>query len=1220
MRMDSEKSLKARKMTSTRNRMHVKTILTELSSSLQQQTSVIRKDSCIIALVNESTGKEHYHPTTVKKFGILLKQISQKDEKDCFIDKQSLKSLAANLVTRYQSIFKDVSVLHVIIAWPTINTLGMTLIVPSKRHDRSRFTTRLKNLKDSSPRFIKKLKRCLQDPLNAKNWDDLHDITDELDDIAGRILKLRDKLITYLEQSRESVDLDERQKFIKYLTLQLIIGRHLQDLGLLKKREETSLLNDPISGQLKSQSLNYHEAIHELIEQIHDDFDGMFTLNESLLTQMTQLSLPNSFYHRDEMKFTLKATRCNKASLSRSSNHVGCLDLLQDIDWMDFKGDFYLLGTLLEQFLQADERKKTGTYYTPPRIAEYIVITTIDAFLLEKINTRFNTMFTSLPDVLATGTNDMLRFIQEVARNIKILDPTMGTGHFLEAACNHLFNLHCHLMEKLENANEMETSPRKVNECSNLLKGSSGTIRSKLMILKHIIQENLHGIDTNPEAVKLSQIRLLLKITALAIEREKQHDAALLKDFISSLHFNLKVGNALIGVHSLDPFKPDQDHPRPEWRTERETEVMNIIQPLKRLQVDVLSPHFITSEELEILKHENTHDLRQCLLIWTNILKRLQFHLKTRTSHPTEENTHYQQLLESYLNIKSRLNQALTRLLELVTGFNGLQSLKPFHWLIEFPEIFFPSNDDNNHPHAGFDIILGNPPYIRQEKIDSLANINGYRSLLAKLFSPSDKKYDYSLYFILRSLQLLNHDGWNSFIITDKWLRTIYGKPLRNVLKHQHSLKLVVDVSQLNLFPNARVNCLIYVLKKASPTNDHHFLHERHQFRSLLIPCRKHSVKQTLLPETRPWTFLPKDLLQLAEWIFSIGTPLKNLRVKIYYGIKTGYNKAFLISTQLRNTLVKKNPKNANIIAPIIMGRCIDRYQVRWNHQWIILSTNGLDLSKTHPEIFQYLKQFERPLKKRTDQGKYWYNLRPCRYYQEFKKPKIMWKEITTRPSFHHDVTGLLVDATAFIMTGMDATKSLTAVLNSSISWFAIQQVGTTLAPGTSRYKREYTFDLPICLPPKSESLGFEVLVDAIQFLKAFQPSTSPEVQQHAKKLEDLLDVLVFELYFNEKLQSRSNIDHMASLRQQVTDICKKIRLTTDQWFKEYWNYQCNEGMTRHWKQSTLLKPLTEHNLKEIRRLQSLLDDDSEIQRTYEMLLRNEWYLNIRRLLMRNRN
>ncbi len=1108
------------------------------------------------------------------------------------------------------------------------NSLTMALIAKDLSQKKTTFIKRFIILSKLTRKFKKKLKICLQNPKKPSYWEKLLDDTDEWLEIFKKIQRFQQQSLEYLKQQYGPSRERQIKLFIKSLIIQLLITWYLQKLGFLDKNPWYLLTKFRQQRQDSAKKDTYHEFLFQQFKRLNANFDGHLTFEKKLFTLMKCYILPDSFYLTDENNSFSSFVKAKKQSRSRqpqqSESVGGILNILDEIAGVnaDFL-DTYFIGAIFEHVNHQHDRKKTGSYYTPKYVAEFIVDKILNKYVVNSVNNIFNTKFSHLNEIIHQADEKILQFSIKKIEIIKMLDPAVGTGHFLDAACDILLKYHLNIHSRLKECNDTCHPPSKE---SKILKKSNPhsrmdfsinavTVSEKTpdIILRHIYQNNIYGVDINEDAISLTRIRLIIKLLSKISSKNNDFSSSMRNNLIKNVHFNLHVGNALIGLLSLDDIPDTPNHV---------TEDPTILQLLKKLELIITrilsskkGSSASSSNQQEEKKQSNStspNTVKRWMTSGMIALLLLQKHetntitngdtIKDHTKHETVTHEYLKSQLTRYLRTLS------TRLLEKKVNINkNLKDLRPFHWMIEFPESFFLQKETKTKNDHGFDIIIGNPPYIRQEEINTIYDgFSQYKNILTTLYTPSDPKYDYSMYFILRSLQLLKNDGWNSFIITDKWLRTIYGKKIRMYLKSHHSLVEFLDLSELNMFNAARVKCIIYLLKKTRPSSHHVTKYERYEDPLLLNPTNKITVKQDDLPQEKPWVFIPKKWKEMIEWMETYCLPLRKLQVKIFYGIKTGLNQAFLINETTRKKLASLNVKNAELLKPITMGRDIDRYQIKWKHKWIIFSKNGLNLQSLYPDLFNHLKRFEERLKRRVDQGKYWYNLRPCRYYDEFEKPKIIWKEIVTRPSFYYDTCGRLVDATAFIMTGKDVTKTLTAILNSQISWFNIQVQATNLSPTTLRYKREYTFNLPIRLPPREDENAFNVLVDAIQFLQSTSSLKRQASRDYVKFLEELLDTMIFELYFEEKLQNQP-FHHLSTLREIIRNHLQEIHLPFNQWDKLTW-----EHLTEPEKQSSdshlNLKLLENQMWKQIQKMCRLLQQDKNIQAVTKTTRQLEWY------------
>ena len=238
------------------------------------------------------------------------------------------------------------------------------------------------------------------------------------------------------------------------------------------------------------------------------------------------------------------------------------------------------------------------------------------------------------------------------------------------------------------------------------------------------------------------------------------------------------------------------------------------------------------------------------------------------------------------------------------------------------------------------------------------------------------------------------------------------------------------------------------------------------------------------------WVILSPIEQSIKRKIEAVGTPLKNWDIQINYGIKTGFNDAFIINTEKRDEILsncqteEERTRTAELIRPILRGRDIKRYGYNWANLWLINTHNGIrgKLERVHiedyPAIKAHLDQYWDRISKRADKGDTPYNLRNCAYLEDFSKPKIVWGEISDRSKFAYESDGLCVpEATTFLMIGK-ALPYLLCMLNSPLAEWFFSKVGTTTGVGTVRWKKYTILELLIPRPNKNTLNTTERLVD----------------------------------------------------------------------------------------------------------------------------------------------
>lgn len=300
-----------------------------------------------------------------------------------------------------------------------------------------------------------------------------------------------------------------------------------------------------------------------------------------------------------------------------------------------------------------------------------------------------------------------------------------------------------------------------------------------------------------------------------------------------------------------------------------------------------------------------------------------------------------------------------------------------------------------------------------------------------------------------------------SYIVTNKWLRAGYGEPLRGYFAEEDALVEIVDFGHAPIFPDADVfPCIVVLQKRGSATKDDGANGEvrvaaapREELGGMdldrIVEAHAHTVPRERFGR-EAWSLESSAVDDLMAKIRRNGVPLAEFAgVKPYRGVLTGLNEAFLIDTATKDRLVGEDPSSAEVIKPYLRGRDIKRWSPDWQHLWMIVLKSSGDhawpwsdagddaeevFRQTYPSLHAYMKLLEEKLRKRQDQGRNWWELRSCAYYDAFEGPKITYQEIQTYSAFGHDNASYYGNNKVFILPTSDLY--LLAVLNSPLIWW----------------------------------------------------------------------------------------------------------------------------------------------------------------------------------------
>ncbi len=366
-----------------------------------------------------------------------------------------------------------------------------------------------------------------------------------------------------------------------------------------------------------------------------------------------------------------------------------------------------------------------------------------------------------------------------------------------------------------------------------------------------------------------------------------------------------------------------------------------------------------------------------------------------------------------------------------------------FDWRRAFPEVFAV---------GGFDVVIGNPPYVRQEWISP------YKPYLQQHYRAYDGAADLYVYFYELGINLLKPGGRLGFVVTNKWMKAGYGEALRRFFREYAWVESVVDFGHAKqIFEDADVFPSILVARKPTadlpPSSTRVCAIPREQLRitdlSNQIAAQGFEVPRDRLGASA-WTLEPPGVVALLEKIRRVGVPLKEFAgVEPLSGIKTGFNDAYLMDSATKERLVAADPKSGDLFKPYLRGQDINRWRADWSGLWMLaLKSSGNHpwpwanagdeaeavFAATYPAIHAHLNQFRDALVKRQDQGEYWWELRACAYWNQFDRPKVMYQDITWQACFCLDMRGTLSNNTVYFLSTEDGWTL--AALNSPIAWW----------------------------------------------------------------------------------------------------------------------------------------------------------------------------------------
>jgi len=438
---------------------------------------------------------------------------------------------------------------------------------------------------------------------------------------------------------------------------------------------------------------------------------------------------------------------------------------------------------------------------------------------------------------------------------------------------------------------------------------------------------------------------------------------------------------------------------------------------------------------------------------------------------------------------------------------------------VYFSEVF--------HLKGGFDIVVGNPPYIQlQNPIDGrLKYADLYKNEGYELF---DRTGDIYCLFFERGMKMLKDNGHLVYITSNKWMRAGYGEKLRGYLA-RYNPKVLVDLGP-KAFENAAVDTCIIVVQKSK--NEH-----RTEAVTIVDGRKAHiDISEALKSDgvilsnlgSDTWFIGDDTEHRLKEKIERNGRPLKDWSVKTYLGVITGLNDAFIIDNETRNYILNgcKDETERNVterfLKPILKGRDIDKYYCKWADTWAIVIPAGwtdknrkdeeaeIFIEREIPSLMRYLKSFENKAKERYNKGDYWWELRNCTYYSEIEKEKVAWQRITQQPKFCLVDEGVYVlDSMAFFRSQQNM-KYIMAVLNSSTILFYAKRVVHQYGFTGFRLSNQYVEIMPIPIVTSQNEVVVRQIEDLVDTIISIKKRDS---LKDTSRYEREIDQLVYQLY-----------------------------------------------------------------------------------------------------------
>lgn len=803
-----------------------------------------------------------------------------------------------------------------------------------------------------------------------------------------------------------------------------------------------------------------------------------------------------------------------------------------------------MLGKVFENLLDIKDRKSKGAFYTPREIVHYMcqecLINYIYSELNEGIDREELDFFIKSGNQIIqndkvtlqkhkekeikgyeyTGTYKFLlsenirgksEEIDNLLANIKVCDPAVGSGAFPLGMLNEIV---------------------KARQVLNIFLEKKYSIYDLKL---HTISHSIYGVDLDSGAVEIAKLRFWL---SLVVDDDEPHP-------LPNLEYKIMQGNSLIsnyeGIKLFDESLLE-DKSYKEIIKLKTKKTKNQEKASKYLKEHGATQLFF-EEQKKIDKEIKKIDKEIKILEKEELIKSQAslFDKREKAKEKTREleNKISQFISESGKSKKQKLKREIDELkwdlIELTLTEQKQEdklieikilrrrNIKPFFiWKLEFSEVF--------KENGGFDVVIGNPPYVQLQKNGGfLANQlekSGYETFV--------RSGDiYALFYELGN-QLLQQQGYLAFITSNKWMRAGYGEKLRNYFATKTTPKLLIDLGS-GVFETATVDTNILLFQK----------NKIDTFSCVACDIKIDLIQKNINLEnyiqenkieltnfnSESWVILNSLEQKIKNKIENIGIPLKDWDIKINRGVLTGFNEAFIIDGKKKDNLIIQDPKSIEIIKPILRGKDIKKYSSDFSDKWLIATLPAMKLNiEDYIEIKKYLETFGQKLeqtgqkyidqngikqKSRKKTCNKWFETQDqINYFKEFEKDKIVYSEIVREPQFFYDEKKYFPEATSFLMTG-DNLKYIVSILNSKAFtyFFSRFYAGGGLGDRGYRYKKKFLELTPIPKISFEDQKPFIDLVDKILYLTSQKNYDTKNPLLEQRELEEKIDEMVFDLY-----------------------------------------------------------------------------------------------------------
>ncbi|EDP3760875.1 class I SAM-dependent DNA methyltransferase [Campylobacter jejuni] len=874
-------------------------------------------------------------------------------------------------------------------------------------------------------------------------------------------------------------------------------------------------------------------------------------LNSSLFEkQSIENTLEISSLSNDLKLFYYKNTVLKDDKCKAKKGQVGLLEyLFEFLDSFDFGSDDeqseilsqkeLISSSVLGNVFEKLNGYKEGSFYTPSFITSYMCKESITKVVLDKFNAQFDLNAKDISELRKSLRKEDKKAQKELLNSIKICDPAVGSGHFLVSALNVMLSIYdeLNLFDEefyLEVQNDEILITGRKGEFIEYKRPSTPKDKAHLIqqelfhTKKDIIENNLFGVDINPNSCEITKLRLWIELLKhsfyQSFDDENYHDLKTLPN----IDINIKCGNSLVSYFetgkSLNHYPNIKERINKYKRIVKDykegfyTDKSHINQEIKNLKISFKNFCFADKFKKEMKGFNDKCE--KYSKKYGNFLAINDENLKFFVSaNLTLFDFDEKEATKEFANLKKEYDNI----------FN-LESNHPFEWRFEFPEIL---DDDGNF--KGFDLIIGNPPYIKEaENKELFANTKKLRTYQGKM--------DIWYHFVGRGFDMLKNNGYLAFIATNNWITNSGAKKLRNIVLEESQILSLVDFSSFMVFDSASIQTMIMSFQKIKPPKNYEFHFAKittqtpiYEDALSLLKNEKTQNNEILKINLTPKKFIDKTLnftksdyeelfnkiqkygkfyLEEREVAQGIVYPQENINKKsleiLGNNFYLGQGIQKLTNEEVENLNLLKNEKI--LLKPIFESDNIQKYFVkRYNYFWVIYTNSSFknpNSMDNYPNLKKHLDKFKKVI---TSDNKP-YGLHRARDEKFFTgSPRIVaLRKCVGEPKFSYVDFDCYVSATFYVIkTQRINVKYLTAILNSKLIAFWLKHKGK-MQGNNYQIDKEPLLNIPIVtINSKNQKIADEFINLVDEILKAKEQDKNANTQE----LENKINSLVYKLY-----------------------------------------------------------------------------------------------------------